>query len=235
MLLKNGSKGKQVRYVQEWLTFHGFSVKIDGDFGNATESAVEQFQKAKKLEVTGEVNDHVFSVMELPVTQLKAIPAFTGDLKGTIASNAIRHSKLKPREIGGENMGPFVRAYMRGREGINYPWCAGSVSTIVLQAYQSANRKLDKFTYQMSCDAMYADAKKFGTLVTTPSAGCIFLLSNPKNPSDCIHAGIVTSYDAKRGVISSIEGNTNNSGSREGFELVPRTRTCRNMYFISLT
>ena len=235
MLLKNGSKGKDVEHVQEWLTYHGFAVKIDGDYGNATEEAVEMFQKSKSAEVTGEVTDYVYGLLELPIIQLRAVPKAAGSLRETIVLNANRHCSLKPREIGGENMGPFVREYMRGNEGVNYPWCAGSASTVVLQAYQAMNIKPAKFKYQMSCDTLYSDAKAAGTLVSTPSAGCIFLLYNPANPVDCIHTGIVTSYNAAKGTIQTAEGNTNNNGSREGFEFIPRIRTCKNMHFISLT
>lgn len=44
---KKGMKGKKVGLIQEWLCLHGYHIVIDGDFGDATETAVRQFQKEK--------------------------------------------------------------------------------------------------------------------------------------------------------------------------------------------
>ena len=48
-LLKNGSKGSGVKWLQYELNKQGFSLKIDGIFGPATESAVRQFQNQHQL------------------------------------------------------------------------------------------------------------------------------------------------------------------------------------------
>jgi len=53
-VLKKGMKGAEVRKLQQALTNKGYSTKgIDGIFGSATEAAVKQFQKAKKLKADG--------------------------------------------------------------------------------------------------------------------------------------------------------------------------------------
>ncbi|WLR57393.1 peptidoglycan-binding domain-containing protein [Mesobacillus subterraneus] len=47
-------RGAEVKQLQQALTNKGYSTKgIDGVFGPATESAVKNFQKAKKLKVDG--------------------------------------------------------------------------------------------------------------------------------------------------------------------------------------
>lgn len=54
--LRNGSKGPDVEAMQDYLIQLGFSCGSrgsDGDFGDATEQAVEKFQKACKLAVDG--------------------------------------------------------------------------------------------------------------------------------------------------------------------------------------
>ena len=47
---KIGRRGRGVKRVQEWLTFQGFGVKPDGEFGAATEVALRRFQKKRGLE-----------------------------------------------------------------------------------------------------------------------------------------------------------------------------------------
>lgn len=42
--LKNGSKGAEVRTVQDGLRKLGYDVDVDGDFGPKTEAAVKSFQ-----------------------------------------------------------------------------------------------------------------------------------------------------------------------------------------------
>lgn len=55
-VLKNGCKGDDVRALQILLIGNGFSCGswgADGNFGNATEMAVKNYQKAKRLQVDG--------------------------------------------------------------------------------------------------------------------------------------------------------------------------------------
>jgi hypothetical protein len=49
-------------------------------------------------------------------------------------------------------------------------------------------------------------------------------------PSDWTHTGIVVSTSAE--TFKTIEGNTNDDGSREGYEVCARTRGYSNMDFI---
>jgi len=51
--LEYGSKGPDVRRVQEWLNLNGYGIGIDGGFGRVTEDAVRRFQKAKRIRQTG--------------------------------------------------------------------------------------------------------------------------------------------------------------------------------------
>ena len=52
--LKKGSKGTQVGYLQSFLNWYGnFGLKVDKDFGNATESALKTFQKTEGITVDG--------------------------------------------------------------------------------------------------------------------------------------------------------------------------------------
>ena len=53
--LRRGAKGESVELLQELLNVKGFQVKVDGDFGVLTETAVKEFQKANSLAVDGVV------------------------------------------------------------------------------------------------------------------------------------------------------------------------------------
>lgn len=53
-ILKKGSKGTQVIYLQKFLNWYGgYAVACDGQFGNATLKALKDFQTKEKLTVDG--------------------------------------------------------------------------------------------------------------------------------------------------------------------------------------
>lgn len=65
--LKKGSKGEDVKKVQQALEKLGHSVGkagIDGSFGKATQNAVKAFQKANGLKVTGIVDEKTIKALE---------------------------------------------------------------------------------------------------------------------------------------------------------------------------
>ena len=55
--LRKGCNGLQVQTLQGRLNAHGYSLVVDGAFGNKTDAALRSFQKAAGLPVTG-VADH---------------------------------------------------------------------------------------------------------------------------------------------------------------------------------
>lgn len=57
-LLRRGAKGDNVRWLQYELRKHGYAIKVDGDFGPATENAVRDYQKSKGLREDGIVGDN---------------------------------------------------------------------------------------------------------------------------------------------------------------------------------
>lgn len=48
-VLKKGSKGKHVEYMQALLLLHGYDIKVDGLFGSNTEKFLKTFQKSANL------------------------------------------------------------------------------------------------------------------------------------------------------------------------------------------
>ena len=233
---KKGSKGKKVRLIQKWLCFHGFHICIDGDFGPATDRAVRQFQGRESLEVDGIVGRKTFARLILPMTDaLRPIPRDEKSLGQRVVAYAEQHLKQYPREIGGQNKGPWVRLYMKGNEGPASPWCAGFVCFILKQACQSLSVPLPIKT-SVSCDTLATSAKGKGIFLKgskitnkgqiTP--GSFFL--RRRTPKDWVHTGIF--IRAEDEFFHTIEGNTNDDGSREGYEVCKRIRGYKNKDFI---
>ena len=148
---------------------------------------------------------------------------------------ARQHEKVHPREVGGENCGPWVRLYMNGNQGSQWAWCAGFVCFIVEQACDTLRQSLPvKSTF--SCDVLAEDARQKNALLSRPAAGqrCSigpgsFFLSK-RTSRDWVHAGIVV--EAREETFETIEGNTNDEGSREGYEVCRRIRGYKNKDFV---
>ncbi len=234
----NGSKGKQVRLIQELLCLIGFPVAIDGDYGPATESAVRQFQEKKGLNIDGMVFVKTFEQLIQPLERaIEEIPANGKTRAQMVVEYAQQHLSAGPREVGGQNRGPWVRLYMKGREGNEWPWCAGFVSYILGQACKSVGCKLP-FQTSFSCDLLATNAMKKGAFIRGHKLenkekvhpGSIFL--SRRAPTDWVHAGIVVDVDLEHHCFRTIEGNTNDNGCREGYEACERTRGFKNKDFI---
>lgn len=61
--LRKGSKGDDVKLLQEILNSYGYSLKVDGDFGPRTEDAVKKFQKSHGLKVDGIVGPKTWDAL----------------------------------------------------------------------------------------------------------------------------------------------------------------------------
>jgi hypothetical protein len=122
---------------------------------------------------------------------------------------------------------------MKGRDGEAFLWCAGFATTVVRQACEAIGQPTS-VAYTMSCDELGKAAKNqdlflSGKTVLGNAAaaarirpGSIFLIQNPANAADYMHTGIVIAADADS--FTTIEGNTNQGGSRNGFEVCRRER-----------
>jgi len=230
--LRRGDKHGQVKLIQEWLSLHRHHVAIDGDFGPATEVAVKDFQAQSGVGSTGVVDAATFGRLVAPMTAaLAAIPAHGRPLGDLIVAYARQHLAQHPLEIGGQNRGPWVRLYMDGNEGQEWAWCAGFACFCLRRACESLGVALP-ITPSFSCDALAASAKSNGTFGGREKAGPGTFFLVRKTPTDWTHTGLVLSADAD--TFKTIEGNTNDDGSREGYEVCARTRGYTNMDFIKI-
>ncbi len=235
-----------VRKVQEWLNLWKYykadwniTVAIDGDFGEHTLAVVKAFQKFQGLKDDGIIGNKTWRALTEPMRL-----AFTRinedlSLKDLIVKYAELHLSSSPREFR-QNEGPWVRAYMDGHEGKNFPWCMGFVQTVINQAIFTLGQQFDDYlplTY--SCDVVGEHALKYKTLIRNEELpkrisevkpGDVFM--NVKTARDWTHIGIITRVIKEKNKkdicwFETIEGNTNDEGAREGYEVCRRRRNFR--------
>ena len=236
--LQKGSRGKDVRKVQEWLNLWRYvdssnwrhAVTIDGDFGPQTESVLKAFQEYQNLPISGKVTQDAFAALSAPMDRAFKFVTDTADLRSLITTFAEQHLQNSPTELNSRNEGPWVRAYMDGHDGPEFPWCVGFVQTILDQAFSVLNLNFETVMQRTySCDVVAELGLRNNTLIRNRKlrqepqmvkTGDVFLVVN--TPRDWTHTGIVVGIEGDW--LHTIEGNTNAGGSREGIEVRRRMR-----------
>lgn len=233
-----GARGRRARRVQEWLCLHDLNVVIDSDFGPATRAAVKAFQAREGLRTSGSVNPSTWAALVQPMTDAVAEIAPGKRTVGQLAvAYAKQHLAQQPREVGGENRGPWVRLYMKGHDGVEWPWCAGFACYLLQQAARTLKVSMP-LPYTFSCDSLAASAKEAGTFVAgrkrpapgSLTPGTLFLVR--RTALDWVHTGMVIWAD--QATFTTIEGNTNDTGGREGYEVCKRMRAYGDKDFAML-
>ena len=69
-LIKYGSTGISVKWVQDLLKQNGYSIQIDGEFGNITKNAVIHFQKYNNLSADGIVGEQTKNALKTKILHL---------------------------------------------------------------------------------------------------------------------------------------------------------------------
>lgn len=115
----------------------------------------------------------------------------------------------------GSNWGPHVAKYLAS-VGIDFPasWCMAFVYWCFDKA---GGAKPYKSGGVLNVWNHTAEALK----TSFPEPGDIFIQDHGKGLG---HTGIVEDVDIVNGIIHTIEGNTNDTGSREGYEVCRRIR-----------
>lgn len=228
-----------VKKVQEWLnlwkrydTGWKISTGIDSHFGNSTLATIKEFQSYCNLESDGIVGNKTWAKLTEPMRKAFTKVTTGGSTKDLIIAYAKQQLQSAPREFN-QNEGTWVRAYMDGYEGRQWPWCMGFVQTVVDQATTTVGESLkDYMPHTYSCDVVGEHGlrtnrllrnKEIGKAEETIAPGDIFL--NVKSPHDWSHTGIITEVSGDW--ITTIEGNTNDEGSREGYEVCERKRNVK--------
>lgn len=128
----------------------------------------------------------------------QGIYAHQGSLARRLISQA--QAEVGNGEQGSNNMGPSVRLYLRGKEGM--PWCAGFISYIL------SKENITDLGYSLSAREIYNKAKELGWLVRAtgllkPGDLIIFWRVSPTDWRG--HIGIIEKIDET--YIHTIEGN----------------------------
>lgn len=130
------------------------------------------------------------------------------------------------REATNHNDGAWVEAIQRitgNRRGD--AWCASFVAFVLDIAYQGRN----PLPRTASCDELFIYCGERGILRAEPEPGDVFLVM--KTPIDAVHTGIVRAVG--RSSVATIEGNSNDDGSRDGWGVVKRpARKLQGLTFI---
>ncbi|MGF1660797.1 MAG: peptidoglycan-binding protein [Rubrimonas sp.] len=244
---KSAANKAKVRKVQEWLSFHGPILVVDGEFGDATALAVAEFQRRAALPETGEVDEELWALLTAPMraaldTEAEIGPGARPSLAEQAVLVAQAHVAQKPREIGGNNRGPWVRLYMSGEQsedGQSHAWCAGFACFIVAQAARDLGMEAP-FKRRIRVADLARDAKADGRFVDgetmgdgagraarTPIGGLFVRRSG----ASWNHTGLVTSVaDA---VFGTVEGNTTGQ-DRDGDSVKRSRHSYRNYDFVRL-
>lgn len=234
--LSSGQKGSAVKKLQEWLSLNNFSCEPDGIFGKATFSCLQRFQQKKGLPADQSLTPDCWQQLITPMQRALTHSTATDNLSAAVLAVAQKHLAEHPVEVGGDNKGPWVRLYMKGNEGTAWFWCAGFVSFVLQQACWQQQQKMP-IPGSFSCDLLASQGKAVGWFVPEKQASMIkqdqiLIFLNRKSNSDWIHTGL--GFDMQDGVFQTIEGNTNNDGSRNGYEVCQRTRTVKGKDFVVL-
>jgi hypothetical protein len=217
-------------------------VSIDGAFGPATEAAVRKFQTRCGIAVTGSVDSATFTALAAPLAAAIAPIAAAGKtLNDMILAYANQHLVQHPLEVGGQNCGPWVRVYLEGNQGADWPWCAGFACFILRQAADATGKPMP-FKRTFSCDVLASQAIATERFISGRNIvkgkvqkaeippGSLFI--NRRTDNDWNHTGIAIAFHDDH--FETIEGNTNDAGDREGYEVCQRIRGYEGKDFVKI-
>lgn len=130
--------------------------------------------------------------------------------------------QLGVTEATGHNDGPAVESYLKSVGlGKGYAWCMAFVYWCAKQVSIKlgiANPLLQTGGVQQEWESVR------GERIETPIPGCVFFMHHPGG----WHTGIVTGV-FEGGLLHTIEGNTNDNGSREGTSVMRKDRHVKDM------
>lgn len=136
-------------------------------------------------------------------------------------------------EEGGDNRGQMVERFLANvHQPPGEPWCAAFVYHVGYHSHYSHGSKMSSWPLPAtaSCYELGLFAERKAVLVQWPEVGDVFLKYN-KTLGRFAHTGIVVSVDAGDPledmgvhVCTTVEGNTNDDGSRNGNATLRKVR-----------
>ena len=138
-------------------------------------------------------------------------------------------------EQGGENRGQVVERFLSAvHQQPGQPWCAAFVYYVGFNAHYDAESRTSSWPLPAtaSCEELARFAAARDALRSQPALGDVFLLYSP-TLNRYAHTGIVVGVEPPRPgirdvhICTTIEGNTNDNGSRDGIATLRKPRTFR--------
>ena len=135
-----GSKGDDVKTLQEMLNSNGYQLEVDGNFGPKTQAAVKDYQKKNNLTVDGIVGKNTWGALT----------------SGSATSNTGNGVSNKPADEGYKPSDAVLQAeallqqHTANKPGAYQSQYSGQIQGLVDQIL---NR--DKFSYDLNGDALY--------------------------------------------------------------------------------
>lgn len=137
--------------------------------------------------------------------------------------------EIGTRELTGKNDGKKVEQYLRNVNlGKGYSWCAAFVSWTYDQCGINNPRSAWAPAYFNKRNTIYQSGKHL--TADLPNTGDVFGIYFP-NKKRIAHVGFVDSWGTKYAI--TVEGNTNEAGSREGDGVYKKRRLLRQIYAVS--
>ena len=149
---------------------------------------------------------------------------------------AAANAFLGVSEQGGDNRGPMVERFLRG---VNLPpgqpWCAAFVHHVGHWSHYDHGSRRSSWPLPAtgSCETLARAARAAGLLRSEPNVGDVFLLYS-RVRRRFFHTGIIVdlfgeerAHERDFHVCVTIEGNTNDDGSANGYTTLRKHRTFR--------
>jgi CHAP domain-containing protein/putative peptidoglycan binding protein len=234
IITKGESDKSIVEAVQTQLNAKGCGpIDVDGDFGSKTYKTVKLFQtrhsdqNGTPLVADGKIGSITWAVLfgadTVPVTTITS---------STLLGKALLHAQSQIGVIENppfSNRGKEVDEYLLTTDldpaSGNFPWCAAFVYWCFNKASAELGKRnplvktagcLDHWS-RAACPKIIAENAVNNPSLVKP--GFIFIINHGSGTG---HTGLVESVNG--GFLTTIEGNTNNDGSRNGFGVLRLTK-----------
>lgn len=226
--LRKGSKGIAVIELQKLLNkvLKKSSMKVDGDFGENTKKIVIEFQKNANIDADGIVGKGTWAALA-SATLSAVIAPVSHYLLSDIAARYVGIKETGDNRIGSsKEMREIFEAddlVINGKTD-GYPWCAAFVSLCVQKLCSSSILYGDLIPPREPSVSRFLNnwAKVNNCLIFKPDSDIFTIMKGDIVVFTFSHIGIVESNNGT--LITTIEGNTNDAGSREGIAVARKQR-----------
>ena len=234
-LIKTGEPDKDlVKEIQKQLNTRGCGPLVEnGNFDAKTVSSVKLFQtrntdsKGNPLEADGKIGAITWATLfgseQVPVATVSSAGILRKVLE--VAASQIGVIEQPPLSNRGPQVDQYLRTVGLDPEGQHYSWCMAFVYWCFNEAAKSLGTK-NPMLKLAGCLNQWTSAKcpkiDMDDAVNDPSLvkpGFIFIIDHGHGNG---HTGLVESVNG--GMITTLEGNTNNDGSANGYGVLRLTR-----------